>query len=91
MPEQVAWLQNFAMPPVRLTQDEKRDWIDGMTGVSLGSDAFIPFRDNIDRAAASGVKYVVQPGGSLRDDGVISACDEYGMAMAFCGVRLFHH
>ncbi len=90
-PEQTAWLQNFSTPPMRLTHDEKRDWIGGMTGVSLGSDAFIPFRDNIDRAAASGVTFVVQPGGSLRDDGVIAACDEYGMAMAFCGVRLFHH
>jgi phosphoribosylaminoimidazolecarboxamide formyltransferase/IMP cyclohydrolase len=62
-----------------------------MTEVALGSDAFFPFRDSIDRAAKSGVKYVVQPGGSTRDEDVIAACDEYGMTMAFSGVRLFHH
>lgn len=77
--------------PARLTQDEKRSWIDGMTGVSLGSDAFFPFRDSIDRASRSGVKYVAQTGGSNRDDLVIAAADEYGMAMAMTGIRLFHH
>ncbi|MCH7609035.1 MAG: phosphoribosylaminoimidazolecarboxamide formyltransferase, partial [Chloroflexi bacterium] len=61
------------------------------SGVSMGSDAFIPFRDNIDRAAASGVRYVAQPGGSVRDDDVVAACDQYGMVMAMTGVRLFHH
>jgi len=77
--------------PPALTRDEKREWLDGMTGVSLASDAYFPFRDNIDRAGRSGVKYVLQPGGSLRDQEVIQACDEYGMVMAFSGLRLFHH
>ena len=75
----------------RLTNDEKRGWLDKLTGVSLGSDAFFPFRDSIDRAARSGVKYVVQPGGSARDHEVIAAADEYGMTMVFNGIRLFHH
>jgi AICAR transformylase/IMP cyclohydrolase PurH len=74
-----------------LTKEEKRQWLDGQTGVSLASDAFFPFRDNIDRAARSGVKYICQPGGSVRDDVVIEACGEYGITMAFSGVRLFHH
>ena len=74
-----------------LTKEEKRRWLDEQTGVSLASDAFFPFRDNIDRAARSGVKYICQPGGSVRDDVVIKACDEYGISMAFSGVRLFHH
>jgi AICAR transformylase/IMP cyclohydrolase PurH len=74
-----------------LTKDEKRTWLDKQTGVSLASDAFFPFRDNIDRAARSGVKYINQPGGSVRDDVVIEACSEYGITMAFSGVRLFHH
>jgi phosphoribosylaminoimidazolecarboxamide formyltransferase/IMP cyclohydrolase len=81
----------FEKPPRRLAHEEKREWLDRLSGVVLGSDAYIPFRDNIDRAARSGVRYVVQPGGSLRDDDVISACDEYGMAMVFSGLRLFHH
>lgn len=75
----------------KLTKEEKRDWLDRLTGVSLGSDAFFPFRDSIDRASRSGVKYIAQAGGSNRDDVVIAAADEYGMAMAMNGIRLFHH
>jgi hypothetical protein len=85
------WKDVFAAKPQRLSAQEKREWIESVTGVSLSSDAFFPFRDSIDRAAESGVSYVLQPGGSLRDEGVIAACDEHGMAMAFSGVRLFHH
>jgi len=81
----------FEEVPQRLTPEEKRAWLDGLTDVCLASDAFFPFRDSIDRASQSGVRYVVQPGGSVRDDVVIEACDEYGMVMAFSGVRLFHH
>ncbi|MAG34763.1 MAG: 5-aminoimidazole-4-carboxamide ribonucleotide transformylase [Dehalococcoidia bacterium] len=81
----------FREVPKRLGPKEKQAWLKHLTGVALGSDAFIPFRDNIDRASASGVQYVAQPGGSLRDEPVIKACDEYGMVMAFTGVRLFHH
>lgn len=89
--EERYWLQSFSQPPVRLTGTEKRAWIDQVTSVTLGSDAFFPFRDSIDRAAQSGVSTVVQPGGSVRDDVVIEACDEYGMIMALTGTRLFHH
>lgn len=89
--EMTNWSDIFAAVPVRLTPDQKRDWLKGMKGVSLGSDAFFPQRDNIDRAARSGVQYIVQPGGSVRDDLVIKACDEYGMVMACTGWRLFHH
>jgi AICAR transformylase/IMP cyclohydrolase PurH len=85
------WSKIFLETPQQLTAAERRAWLDGMTEVALGSDAFFPFRDSIDRAAKSGVKYVVQPGGSTRDEDVIAACDEYGMTMAFSGVRLFHH
>ena len=74
-----------------LTREEKRAWLDTMTGVALGSDAFFPFGDNIERAHKSGVSYIAQPGGSVRDDHVISTCDKYNMAMAFTGIRLFHH
>jgi len=81
----------FEKVPQRLSLQEKRAWLDSLTGVCLASDAFFPFRDSIDRASQSGVKYVVQPGGSVRDDVVIEACDEYEMVMAFSGVRLFHH
>lgn len=81
----------FTAPPRPLDEARRRAWLDTRRGVSLGSDAFFPFRDNIDRAQASGVSYVVQPGGSVRDDAVIQACDEYGMVMCFTGVRLFHH
>jgi phosphoribosylaminoimidazolecarboxamide formyltransferase/IMP cyclohydrolase len=85
------WEEAFAAVPRRLTPEEKRAWLDSLTDVCLASDAFFPFRDSIDRASQSGVKSVVQPGGSVRDDVVIEACDEYGMVMAFSGVRLFHH
>ncbi|MCD6404376.1 MAG: phosphoribosylaminoimidazolecarboxamide formyltransferase [Planctomycetes bacterium] len=86
-----AWKETFEERPPTLARDEKRSWIEGLKGVSLSSDAFFPFRDSIDRAAESGVEYVLQPGGSVRDKGVIEACDEYGMVMACSGVRLFHH
>ena len=77
-------------PPV-FTREEKRAWLDQMQNVALGSDAFFPFGDNIERAHKSGVKYVAQPGGSIRDDNVIETCNKYGMVMAFTGIRLFHH
>ena len=86
-----AWEQFFAEKPEPLTREEKRAWLDTMTGVSLGSDAFFPFGDNIERARKSGVQYVAEPGGSIRDDNVIETCNKYGMAMAFIGLRLFHH
>lgn len=89
--EERVWREAFTEVPPKLTAGEKREWLDRLDGVSLSSDAYIPFRDNIDRAARSGVRYVVQTGGSLRDDEVIAAADEYGMVMAFSGVRLFHH
>jgi len=74
-----------------LTPEEKREWLDQLTGVTVGSDAFFPFGDNIERARKSGAGYIVQPGGSIRDDHVIDACDKYGIVMAFTGLRLFHH
>jgi phosphoribosylaminoimidazolecarboxamide formyltransferase/IMP cyclohydrolase len=89
--EKKNWSNVFTHIPDQLTNDERRDWLDGLTDVVLGSDAFFPFRDSIDRAAKSGVKYVLQPGGSNRDEDVIAACDEYGMTMVFSGLRLFHH
>jgi phosphoribosylaminoimidazolecarboxamide formyltransferase / IMP cyclohydrolase len=89
--EERLWTDAFHEAPRRLAPDEKRAWLDTLTGVSLASDAFLPFRDNIDRAHRSGVKYVVQPGGSMRDSDTIEACDGYGMVMAFTGLRLFHH
>ena len=85
------WEAVFTEKPAPFTREEKRAWLDQMTGVALGSDAFFPFGDNIDRAKKSGVLYVAQPGGSVRDDQVIAACDQYNMVMAFTGVRLFHH
>ena len=85
------WEQFFAEKPEVLTREEKRAWLDTMTGVSLGSDAFFPFGDNIERARKSGVQYVAEPGGSIRDDNVIDTCNKYGMVMAFTGLRLFHH
>ena len=85
------WQNIFAEKPPVFTREEKRAWLDRLTGVALGSDAFFPFGDNIDRAHRSGVCYVAQPGGSIRDEAVIEACDRYGMAMAFTGIRLFHH
>ena len=89
--EKTDWGNLFARPPLQLTPDEKREWLSKLDSVTLGSDAFFPFRDSIDRAAASGVKYVLEPGGSTRDDAVIQAANEYGMTMIFSGVRLFHH
>ena len=89
--EEAVWLENFSERPLRLTAEEKRDWLDQQRGVTLGSDAFFPFRDSIDRAQQSGVSYVAQPGGSVRDDLVVEACDAYGMVMALTGTRLFHH
>ncbi len=85
------WQKVFTEKPEIFTVEEKRAWLDQMDGVTLGSDAFFPFSDSIDRGAKSGVKYVVQPGGSIRDDIVIDACNKYGMVMACNGVRLFHH
>lgn len=86
-----AWRAVFAERPQRLSPDEKAACIERFKGVSLSSDAFFPFRDSIDRAAESGVEFVLQPGGSIRDEGLIEACNEYGMTMALSGVRLFHH
>ncbi len=85
------WEQFFTEKPEPLTREEKRAWLDTLTGVSLGSDAFFPFGDNIERAHRSGVCYIAQPGGSIRDDNVIETCNKYGIAMAFTGIRLFHH
>ena len=85
------WENTFKVKPEVFTREEKRAWLDGLTDVALGSDAFFPFGDNIDRAHKSGVKYVAQPGGSVRDDQVIDTCNQYGMVMAFTGIRLFHH
>ncbi len=89
--EEAAWLPLFERAPERLAAEDKAEWLAGLRGVSLGSDGFIPFRDNVDRAAQSGVSYIAQPGHSVRDEEIIAACDEYGMAMAFTGLRLFHH
>lgn len=85
------WQNFFAVRPEPLTREEKRAYLNTVTGVSLGSDAFFPFGDNIERAKRSGVQYIAQPGGSIRDDNVIDTCNKYGMAMAFTGIRLFHH
>ncbi len=85
------WQALFSQRPERLTMDEKRAWLKNMTDVALGSDAFFPFGDNIERAHKSGVRYIAQPGGSIRDDNVIEVCNRYGMVMAFTGMRLFHH
>lgn len=85
------WKNTFTEQPAPLTQEEKRAWLDKMTGVALGSDAFFPFGDNIERAHRSGVCYIAQPGGSIRDDNVIETCNKYDIAMAFTGIRLFHH
>ncbi|MCD7907828.1 MAG: phosphoribosylaminoimidazolecarboxamide formyltransferase, partial [Clostridium sp.] len=85
------WERTFKVKPPVFTREEKRAWLDQMKDVALGSDAFFPFGDNIDRAYKSGVRYVAQPGGSVRDDQVIDTCNQYGMVMAFTGIRLFHH
>jgi len=89
--EKAGWGDIFTHTPRQLTTDEKREWLSKLDFITLGSDAFFPFRDSIDRAAVSGVKYVLEPGGSTRDETVIQAANEYGMAMIFSGVRLFHH
>lgn len=86
-----AWELFFTEKPEPLSREEKRAWLQTLSGVSLGSDAFFPFGDNIERAHKSGVAYIAQPGGSIRDDNVIETCDKYGIAMAFTGIRLFHH
>ncbi|MBE6894519.1 MAG: phosphoribosylaminoimidazolecarboxamide formyltransferase [Ruminococcaceae bacterium] len=85
------WETIFAEKPERLTAEEKRAWLDQMSGVALGSDAFFPFGDNIERAKKSGVQYIAEPGGSIRDDQVIETCNKYNMVMSFTGIRLFHH
>ena len=85
------WQKRFKVKPEVFTREAKRAWLDGNTDVTLGSDAFFPFPDNIERAKKSGVKYIAQPGGSVRDDLVIECCNKYNMAMAFTGIRLFHH
>ena len=85
------WQTIFKHKPQVLTQEEKQSWIAQLSGVTVGSDAFFPFGDNVERAHKSGVQYIVQPGGSIRDDHVIATCDKYGIAMAFTGMRLFHH
>ena len=85
------WQNTFQARPEVLSREEKKEWISKLCGVSVGSDAFFPFGDNVERAHKSGVQYIVQPGGSIRDDHVIATCNKYGIAMAFTGVRLFHH
>ena len=89
--EEAEWLQAFETPPTRLSADEKSEWMATLSGVTLGSDAFFPFRDSIDRASQTGVSYVIQPGGSARDEDVVAACDGYNMVMVLTGIRLFHH
>lgn len=89
--ENKAWIKLFEEVPRRLTKTEKEEWISTLKGVSIGSDGFFPFRDNIDRAYKSGVRYIVQPGGSVRDMDVLEACNEYGIVMVYSGIRLFHH
>ncbi|HBB12719.1 MAG TPA: phosphoribosylaminoimidazolecarboxamide formyltransferase, partial [Treponema sp.] len=85
------WQNFFTQKPAVFTKEERKAWIAKNTDVAVGSDAFFPFGDNIERAHRSGAKVIAQPGGSIRDDNVIQACDKYGMVMAFTGVRLFHH
>lgn len=85
------WQQFFTTKPEPLTKEEKKEWLANFSGVSLGSDAFFPFGDNLERAKRSGVQYVAQPGGSIRDDNVIETCNKYNMTMSFTGIRLFHH
>ena len=89
--EDGVWENVFAEKPHVLTREEKKEWIKKLEGVSLGSDAFFPFGDNIERARKSGVSYIAEPGGSIRDDNVIEMCNKYGIVMAFTGIRLFHH
>ena len=89
--ERKVWLELFEEAPALLGKEEKEEWLSGMNGVSIGSDGFFPFRDNIDRAYKSGVRYIAQPGGSVRDGDIVRACDEYGILMICTGIRLFHH
>jgi len=89
--ERTAWEKNFESPPAALTAEEKDAYLKELDGVTISSDAFFPFRDSIDHASKLGVKYVAQPGGSVADNEVIEACNQYGMTMAFTGLRLFHH
>jgi len=89
--EDKAWVELFEEAPRRLSEAEKREWLSGLKGVSIGSDGFFPFRDNIDRAYKSGVRYIVQPGGSVRDEDILLACNDYGILMIHTGMRLFHH
>ena len=89
--EEAAWQECFRSAPERLSPGDRRAWLDGLQGVAISSDAYFPFRDNIDRASRSGVGFVVQPGGSVKDDDVIAAANQYDMVMVFSGVRLFHH
>ena len=89
--EEGIWQRYFTARPEPLTAEEKRAYLDSVRGVALGSDAFFPFGDNIERARRSGVSYIAEPGGSIRDDQVIETCDKYGIAMCFTGMRLFHH
>ena len=90
-PQEALWQKNFSTVPERMNAKQKQFWLSEQGGVTLASDAFFPFRDSIDRAAQSGTRYVVQPGGSMRDEDVVAACDEYGMVMVLTGTRLFHH
>ena len=85
------WQQTFTVKPEPLTAEEKKGWISTLSGVTCGSDAFFPFGDNVERARKSGVQYIAEPGGSIRDDHVIATADQYGMTMCFTGMRLFHH
>ena len=89
--EEAIWQKAFTAVPTRLNSEEKRAWLEQQSGVTLGSDAFFPFRDSLDRAHQSGVSYVAQPGGSLRDEDVIAAANEHNMVMVMTGTRLFHH
>jgi phosphoribosylaminoimidazolecarboxamide formyltransferase/IMP cyclohydrolase len=89
--EATRWRANFEEAPEKLSPEQKREWLDTFSETVLASDAFFPFRDNIDRAKRSGVRYIIQPGGAARDDVVVEACNEYGMVMIFSGLRLFHH
>ena len=85
------WQNTFKVKPEVLTSEEKKAWIATQSGVTVGSDAFFPFGDNVERARKSGVQYIAEPGGSIRDDNVIAAADKYGMVLSFSGLRLFHH